>query len=66
MPPGSRSRRGESGELCELQGASTVNGYTRSLGGMETPGPLVVVRIPSVVVSKCVFTSGKMHAEKRA
>ena len=41
-------------ELCELEGASAVDGYTRSLGGMEAPGPLVVARIPSVVVSVCV------------
>ena len=44
-------------ELCEVEWASAVDGYTRSLGGMEAPGPLVVARIPSVVVSKCVFTS---------
>ena len=42
---------------CELEGASAVSGYTRSLGGMETPGALVVARIPSVVVPVCVFTS---------
>ena len=39
---------------CELGGASAVNGYTRSLGGMETPGALVVARIPSVIVPVCV------------
>ena len=27
-------------ELCELEGASAVNGCTQSLGVMETPGPL--------------------------
>ena len=36
--------------LCEVEWASAVNGYTRSLGGMEAPGPLVVAQIPSVVV----------------
>ena len=44
-------------ELCEVEWASAVDGCTRSLGGMETPVALVVARIPSVVVSKCVFTS---------
>jgi len=49
-------------ELCEVEGVSAANGYTPSLGGMKTPGALVVARIPSVVVpvcvvSKCVFTS---------
>jgi len=44
----------------ELGGASAVDGCTRSLGGIETPEPLVVARIPSVVTSvvlRCVFTS---------
>ena len=46
----------------ELEGASAVDGCTRSLGGIETPEPLVVTRIPSVVVpvcvvSRCVYTS---------
>ena len=40
-------------ELCEVRGASAVNGYTRSLGGMETPGALVVARFPSVIVPVC-------------
>ena len=44
-------------ELCELGGASAVNGYTRSLGGMKTPGALVVARFPSANVPVCVFTS---------
>ena len=44
-------------ELCELEGASAVNGYTRSLGGMKTPGALVVARFPSANVPVCVFTS---------
>jgi len=33
---------------------SAVNGHTRSLGGMETPGFLVVTRIPDVIVPECV------------
>ena len=41
----------------ELGGASATNGYTRSLGGMKAPGPLVVARIPSVNVPVCVLTS---------
>jgi len=41
---------------CELGGASAVNGYTRSLGGMEAPEPLVVARIPSALVPVCVVT----------
>ena len=49
-------------EPCEVEEMSATNGYTRSLGGMEAPEPLVVARIPSVngpvcVVSKCVYTS---------
>ena len=53
-------------ELCELEGASAVDGYTRSLGGMETPGALVVARIPSVVVPVCVLTSVAKCVLKRA
>ena len=34
-----------------------MDGCTRSLGGMEALGPLVVARIPSVVVPVCVVTS---------
>jgi len=41
-------------ELCELEGASAVDGCTRSLGGMEAPGALVVTRFPSVIVPVCV------------
>ena len=44
----------------ELEGMSEANGCTRSLGGMEAPEPIVVVRIPSVVTSVVpvyVFTS---------
>ena len=41
-------------KLCELEGASAVDGYTPSLGGKETLGPLVVARIPSVIVPVCV------------
>ena len=45
------------GELCEVERASAANGYTWSLGGMETPGALVVAQIPRVNVPVCVFTS---------
>ena len=37
----------------EVEGASAVNGCTRSLGGIETPEPLVVARVPSVIVPVC-------------
>jgi len=39
---------------CEVERVSDVNGYTRSLGAMETPGFLVVTRIPEVIVPECV------------
>ena len=51
--------------LCEVEGASAVNGYTPSLGGMKTPGALVA-RIPSVVVPVCVLTSVAKCVLKRA
>ena len=38
----------------EFEGASAVDGCTRSLGGMETPGALEIARIPSVIVPVCV------------
>ena len=38
----------------EFEGMSAVNGCTRSLGGMETPGAREVARIPSVVTSVIV------------
>ena len=42
----------------EVEGKSAANGCTPSLGGMETPGALVVARVPSVsVVPVCVVTS---------
>ena len=41
----------------EIEGMRAVNGCTHSLGGMETPGPLVVARIPSVIVLVCVCVS---------
>ena len=44
-------------ELCEVEGMSDVNGYTRSLGGMQTPGLLVVARIPDMNVPVCVVKS---------
>ena len=54
-------------ELCGVGGMSEANGYTRSLGGIETPEPLVVARIPSVSVPVCVYTSvAKSVAEKHA
>ena len=39
---------------CEVEGMSAVDGCTRSLGGIETPGALEVARIPSVSVPVCV------------
>ena len=44
-------------EPCEVEGMSDVNGYTWSLGGMGTPGLLVVARIPKVIVPVCVVKS---------
>ena len=44
-------------ELCEVEGTSAVDVCTRSLGGLETPGALEVVRIPGVSVPVCVVTS---------
>ena len=38
----------------EFEGASAVDGCTRSLGGMEAPGALEVTRFPSVIVPVCV------------
>ena len=38
----------------EVERMSAVNGCTRSLGGMETLGLLVVARIPDVIVPECV------------
>ena len=35
---------------CEVEGTSAVDGCTRSLGGIETPEPLVVARVPGVIV----------------
>uniref|UniRef100_A0A8C4NH12 Uncharacterized protein n=1 Tax=Eptatretus burgeri TaxID=7764 RepID=A0A8C4NH12_EPTBU len=44
-------------ELCELEGASAVDGCTWSLGGLETPRVLEVTRFSIVNVPVCVFTS---------
>ena len=41
----------------EVEGKSAADRCTRSLGGMEAPGALVVTRFPSVNVPVCVFTS---------
>ena len=35
---------------CEVEGTSAANGCTRSFEGMETPGALVVARVPGVIV----------------
>jgi len=35
---------------CEVEGTSAVDGCTRRLGGMETPGALEVARVPGVIV----------------
>ena len=53
-------------ELCEVEWVSAVDGCTWSLGGMKTPGVLVVARIPSVFVPVCVFTSVAKCVLKRA
>ena len=37
----------------EVEGMSAADGCTRGLGGVETPGALVVVRIPGVSVPVC-------------
>ena len=34
----------------EVEGKSSANGCTRSLGGMKAPGALVVARVPVVIV----------------
>ena len=39
---------------CEVEGKSAANGCMRSMGGIETPEPLVVARVPSVIVPVCV------------
>ena len=39
---------------CEVEGTSAADGCTRSLGGIETPEPLVVARVPGVIVPVCV------------
>ena len=46
----------------EFEGTSAVDGCTRSLGGIEAPGALVVARVPVVIVPRvnvpvCVYTS---------
>jgi len=48
--------RDEVGPLMpnEVERMSAVNGCTRSLGDIETPGPLVVAQVPGVVVPVCV------------
>ena len=38
----------------EVERVSDANGYTRSLGGMEIPGPLGLTLIPDVIVPECV------------
>jgi len=52
-------------ELCEVEEMIATNGYTRSLGGIETPEPLVVARIPSVSVPVCVVSSVSKCVLKR-
>ena len=39
---------------CEVEGTSEANGCTRSLGGIETPEPLVETRIPGVIVPSVI------------
>ena len=38
----------------EVEWVSDANGFVQSLGGMETPGFLVVTRISDVIVPECV------------
>ena len=52
-------------ELCEVDEMIATNGYTRSLGGIETPEPLVVARIPSVSVPVCMVSSVSKCVLKR-
>ena len=47
-----------------VEGMSAVDGCTRSLGGMETPGALEVARIPGVSIPVCVVTSVPVCAVK--
>ena len=44
-----------------VEGASAANGCTRSLGGIETPEPLVVARVPGVIVPVCVVSKVCVH-----
>ena len=39
---------------CKFEGKSAANGCTRSLGGVETPEPLVVARVPGVIVPSAI------------
>ena len=48
----------------EVEGMSAADGFTRSLGSMETPGALEVARIPGVSVPVCVVTSVPVCAVK--
>ena len=50
-----------------VEGASAVDGCTRSLGGMEAPEPIEVARFPSVIVPVCVcvYERGEMRAAMR-
>ena len=41
----------------EVEGVRAADGCTQSLGGIETPGALVVARIPRVCVPVCVVAS---------
>ena len=52
----------------EVEWTSAVNGYMRSLGGKEIPGPLELTRFPEVNVPVCVVngTSVSKCVVKRA
>ena len=50
----------------EVEGASAVDGCTRSLGGMEAPGTLGGTRFPSVIVPVCVVKGVGARACVRA
>ena len=51
-----------------VEGASAVDGCTRSLGGggMEAPGAQEVARFPSVSVPVCLHERGEMRAATHA
>ena len=51
---------------CEVEGTGAANGCTPSLGGMETPGALVVARVPGVIVPSASVPVCVVSSEMRA